>query len=370
MAEPVPAPATAPTLFGRALPQVSGHAPRPGPPPGHWTFRGLRSSHGLALDRKLGGIDTLLPAAFSPARQVAWEFGTDRVRLMLAMHHAPMMLWRSSDWSGWHVLTGSMGMLFGNDVLRAGPHLTLGPVALFGVGGRVVWEPLQLGDTRMGPELVVTRYAPGVGEAMLLWGWTVPTLREAGLDLPLPDGWSTGAPGCERLTFGLGAGGTLFSTEGAWEYVGTSVSTSWRASPALAVTCETRDTAVRPFVGVDTAPSASYLADGEPGRGHLAALTGGVLFGNDRVRAGVHGTAGALLFGAGARLLVTPWQGRGGAWQGFELRGSLLFPGAPVGEGLILWTVGWDARQTTPRVDRPAPSRGSTAGGPLTGSGS
>jgi len=336
--------ASGPTLLGLRLPQVSGHAPLPGPPVGLWTYRGLRSSHGWALDRKTGSIENLLPFGGSPARQFAWEFGTDRTRLLLAMHHAPLMIWRSNDWAGWHLFTGSVGMLFGNDVLRAGPHLTAGPVATLGVGGRVVWEPLRMGHTRMGPELVVTLYAPGVGEAMLLWGWTVPRVVRGAEALPEPASWAKGAPGCSRLTLGLGVGGTVFSTEGAWEYVGTSASTTWRGSPALAVTCETRQGAVRPFVGVDTAPYASYLADGEPGRGHLAAFTGGVVFGGDRVRTGVHGTAGALIFGVGGRVLITPWQGRGGAWQGIELRGSLLLPGAPVGEGLVLWTVGWDAR--------------------------
>ncbi len=244
----------------------------------------------------------------------------------------PLHAWAGDRWAGIHWFVGSAGWLVGNDRLRAGPHLTLGLLGTVGAGGRIIWEPMRVGSIRMGPEVQLTLYAPGLAEVMWLWGATLEPAGVGEPDAVLP---------CEQATFGLGAAGSVFSTEGSWEYVGTSVTTSWRAGPAMAATCELRDAWLRPFVGFDTAPWTGFMAKGVPGYGHLGAFTGGVLVGNDTVRGGVHTLAGALLMGAGARLLVTPWEDRRGLRWGGELRANVLVPGFPVWEGHGLVTVAW-----------------------------
>jgi hypothetical protein len=148
----------------------------------------------------------------------------------------------------------------------------------------------------------------------------------------------------DRTTFAvrgcvLSLGGAVGATDTSrdWEFLDEPYIIS--ASPAGSFSCEGGSaTKMWWFAGVDSAPFYVYrFADGE--MRHGAAATMGVGYGSDKLSAGVYGSAGLVILGAGARLVYMPFQMKNGGRHGPDLRASWMPSDAWSFEVLAMW--GW-----------------------------
>lgn len=133
---------------------------------------------------------------------------------------------------------------------------------------------------------------------------------------------------------GVGLAGGLADGQDSWETLGRAAQTS--ASFAVAVHC-TGGRDLRWFIGWDSAPLVRYVRPSGTSGMHLLGVTLGLGLGDERLHASLVGTVGVSLLGVGARVEWLPF-GPPERASGFDLRVQALFPGAPAGEAMLLYT--------------------------------
>ncbi|MCA9488296.1 MAG: hypothetical protein KC621_00175, partial [Myxococcales bacterium] len=127
------------------------------------------------------------------------------------------------------------------------------------------------------------------------------------------------------LWLGLGAAGAVAKTNGTtWEHLG-EADTRGAVSPMGSISAELGSKAVRGFVGLDSAPFATWASDPQEGL-HVLAGSVGFQAGSSSLQVGPYGTLGWAVGGLGMRLVSRPFQDFRGRPTGFEVRAMWIVP--------------------------------------------
>ena len=355
--EPVP---TVPHAMGMDLPPLLGSGPltvEERLSKQRYVLLGTGWVVGGSLDR------TLLRIPVFPALSVELEGGGPRARWFIGGDSAGLFFWlidrgteeEPDTRGGIHLANFSAGATFGSPRLRAGPFVTAG-IWNAGAGVRAVATPWKESRyEQRGVEVRLTYFAPSVGEVMFMYVWSEPTRKPSALPADhefqkIPDYYAgrelpSGVAVCHRINVGLGAvvGGS--STRHSWQYVGRDVAVEVRASPALAVSCDTGEKGTGMLLSMETAPLFSYLTTGDNRRYHLGSATAGWMVGGRSWRVGPIATAGVWALGGGVRGAADLFTDKQGLHHRLEVRAQALMLASPAAEGWVMYGVSFDPRR-------------------------
>ena len=327
----------APRAFGLEAPRFVGRDPAD---PFRWPRFEALFGTGWAAAGALG--DTFVALPVFPAIALEAEWGAPQARLFGSVDSAGLLVWVNGDDASFHLVNASFGATFGGRDLSIGPFAT-GGFFDFGGGIRVVFTPWDGGSTsshlrRAGLEARLTALAPGTGEVMLLYVW-----RTGSGEAAEPQGGQ--APSvCDRFDLSAGVAAGRASTEGTWEFVGSTQRYAPSGSLAIGAACESGERGGL-FVGLETAPGFAWVPfdDGERVH-HLGSVTIGYAVGTQDVTIGPIATAGLFVVGGGARLAVTPFESHG-IRHGLDVRALALVPWNGSFEILGMYTLSYDPRR-------------------------
>jgi hypothetical protein len=144
-------------------------------------------------------------------------------------------------------------------------------------------------------------------------------------------GMSSAWAGLE-LSVGGAAGGAFYEPELATGERGFAAA----GSPVLSLQVDPWDGAVRPVIGLTSAPTFLYSAGYDAYTAPLIVVDAGLLFGGPNAHGALTAHGGLLSVGASARFTATPLTLGPRARTGFELRATWLARWG--GYGALLWT--------------------------------